>query len=148
MGGSETRPYTAGGSLDVGGSQTRPYTAGTSLDVGGSQTRPYTAGTPLQDILGDAVLEIAILPNTARATSIIGVAREVAALTDRPLRQPAYDVVMDGPPLDGRVVITTDEPDLNPRFVALLIEGVQQIPSPYWMQYRLCLLYTSPSPRD
>ena len=100
---------------------------------------PYTAGTPLQDILGDAVLEIAILPNTARATSIIGVAREVAALTDRPLRQPAYDVVMDGPPLDGRVVITTDEPDLNPRFVALLIEGVQQIPSPYWMQYRLRL---------
>ena len=127
------------GDTGRGGSETRPSTPGGSLDVGGSQTRPYTAGTPLQDILGDAVLEIAILPNTARATSIIGVAREVAALTDRPLRQPAYDVVMDGPPLDGRVVITTDEPDLNPRFVALLIEGVQQIPSPYWMQYRLRL---------
>ena len=100
---------------------------------------PFSPGTPLQDILGDAILEIAILPSTARATSIIGVAREVAALTDRPLRQPDYDVVMDGPPLDDRVVITTDEPDLNPRFVALLIEGVRQIPSPYWMQYRLRL---------
>jgi len=98
-----------------------------------------TPGTPLQDVLGDAILEIAILPNTARATSIIGVAREVAALTGRPLRQPSYDVVMDGPPLDGRVVITTAEPDLNPRFVALLIEGVRQTPSPYWMQYRLRL---------
>ena len=96
-------------------------------------------GTPIQDIWGDAVLEIAILPNTARATSIIGVAREVAALTGRPLRQPSYDVVMDGPPLDGRVVITTAEPELNPRFVALLIEGVRQVPSPYWMQYRLRL---------
>ena len=40
----------------------------------------FLPGTPLQDILGDAVLEIAILPNTARATSIIGVARRLAAL--------------------------------------------------------------------
>ncbi len=101
--------------------------------------RPPAPGTPLQDIWGDAVLEIAILPNTARATSIIGVAREVAALTGRPLRQPSYDVVMDGPPLDGRITITTAEPALNPRFVALLIEGVRQVPSPYWMQYRLRL---------
>ncbi len=99
----------------------------------------YSPGTPLQDVWGDAVLEIAILPNTARATSIIGVAREVAALTDKPLRQPTYDVLMEGPPLDGRVAITTDEPDLNPRFVALLIEGVRQTPSPYWMQHRLRL---------
>jgi phenylalanyl-tRNA synthetase beta chain len=38
----------------------------------------------MQDVLGDAVLEIAILPNTARATSMIGVARELAALTGRP----------------------------------------------------------------
>ena len=112
--------------------------------TGGSETRPYKAGTPLQDVLGDAVLEIAILPNTARATSIIGVARELAALTGKPLRQPSYDVVMDGPPVEGRVVITTDEPELNPRFVALVIEGVRQIPSPYWMQYRLRLVGQRP----
>jgi phenylalanyl-tRNA synthetase beta chain len=102
-------------------------------------TRHYKPGTPLQDVLGDAVLEIAILPNTARATSMIGVARELAALTGATFRPPSYDVVMDGPPVDGRVVITTEDPDLNPRFVALIIEGVQQIPSPYWMQYRLRL---------
>jgi phenylalanyl-tRNA synthetase beta chain len=99
----------------------------------------YVAGTPLQDVLGDAVLEIAILPNTARATSIIGVAREVAALTRQPLRLPDFAVRMDGPPVDGRVVITTDEPHLNPRFVALIIEGVSQTASPYWMQHRLRL---------
>ena len=111
---------------------------------GGSETRPYTPGTPLQDVLGDAVLEIAILPNTARATSIIGVARELAALTAKPLRLPTYDVVAatasaGRPPVEQRVIITTDRPDLNPRFVALLIEGVQQIASPYWMQHRLRL---------
>ena len=104
----------------------------------------FPPGTPLQDILGDAVLEIAILPNTARATSIIGVARELAALTGATFRPPSYDVVMDGPPLDGRVTITTENPDLNPRFTALLIEGVSQIPSPYWMQYRLRLVGQRP----
>ena len=107
--------------------------------TGGFETRPYEPGTPMQDVLGDAVLEIAILPNTARATSMIGVARELAALTGATFRPPSYDVVMDGPPVDGRVVISTENPDLNPRFVALIIEGVRQIPSPYWMQYRLRL---------
>ncbi len=117
---------------------------GDELRVTSAATRHYPPGTPLQEIWGDAVLEIAILPNTARATSIIGVAREVAALTGRPLRQPSYDVLMEGPPLDGRVTITTDEPELNPRFVALLIEGVRQVPSPYWMQYRLRLVGQRP----
>ncbi len=99
----------------------------------------YVAGTPLQDVLGDAVLEIDIIPNIARCTSMLGVAREYAALTNQPLRPPDYHVVMDGPPVEGNVTITTDEPELNPRFVALVINGIQQIPSPYWMQYRLRL---------
>jgi phenylalanyl-tRNA synthetase beta chain len=99
----------------------------------------YTAGTPLQDVLGDHVLEIDIIPNIARCASMIGVARELAALSGRPLRYPDYEVVMEGPPVDGRIVITTGEPGLNLRFVALVIEGVSQRPSPYWMQYRLRL---------
>ncbi|MFW5940354.1 MAG: phenylalanine--tRNA ligase subunit beta [Chloroflexota bacterium] len=99
----------------------------------------YTAGVPLQDLLGDVVLDIAVIPNIARTASIIGVAREVAALTGQEVRYPSYDVVQEGPPLEGKVKITTEEPELNPRFVALVIEGVEQKPSPYWMQQRLRL---------
>ena len=99
----------------------------------------YQAGTPLQDVLGDAVLEIDIIPNIARCASIVGVAREYAALTNQTLRNPDYNVLMEGDPLGDRVVITAEEPHLNPRFVALAIEGVEQKPSPYWMQYRLRL---------
>lgn len=99
----------------------------------------YTPGAPLQDVLGDAVLEIDIIPNIARCASMVGVAREYAALMDRPLRYPDYNVVMAGPPSAGRVTIGADRPDLNPRFVALLITGVRQTPSPYWLQYRLRL---------
>ncbi|MGD2049560.1 MAG: phenylalanine--tRNA ligase subunit beta [Chloroflexota bacterium] len=99
----------------------------------------YESGTPVQDVLGDAVLEIDIIPNIARCASIVGVAREVAALTGQKLREPNYEVRQEGPPVDKLVRITTDEPELNPRFVALVIEGVEQKPSPEWMQRRLRL---------
>lgn len=99
----------------------------------------YVAGTPLQDVLGDAVLEIDIIPNIARCTSMIGVAREYAALTNQPLHPPDYRVIMDGPSVAGTVTITTDEPELNPRFVGMVIHNVRQIASPYWLQYRLRL---------
>jgi phenylalanyl-tRNA synthetase beta chain len=99
----------------------------------------YTPGTPVQDVLGDVVLEIDIIPNIARAASILGVAREIAALTGAELREPSFEVVQEGPPIDGRVEIHITEPELNPRFVALVIEGVEQKPSPFWMQQRLRL---------
>lgn len=97
------------------------------------------AGTPLQDLFGDAVLDVDIIPNIARCASVIGVAREVAALTGQTVRYPSYEVVQEGPDMAGKVAISTTEPTLNPRFVAFLIEGVEQKPSPLWMQRRLKL---------
>ena len=96
-------------------------------------------GRPLAKVLGDVVLDIDVIPNIARCASILGVAREVAALTGAELRPPNDALQMDGPPIDGRVEIATENPELNPRFVALLIEGIEQGPSPYWMQHRLQL---------
>ena len=96
-------------------------------------------GTPLRDYLGDEVLNIDILPNTARALSILGVAREVAALTGAQLRMPEPEINATGPSVEGRVKVTVEEPDLCPRFSATLIEGIQIGPSPLWMQRRLML---------
>lgn len=96
-------------------------------------------GTPLRDYLGDEVLEIDILPNTARALSILGVAREVAALTGAALHLPEVTIEANGPSIAGRVQVTVEAPDLCPRFSATLIEGVAIRPSPLWMQRRLTL---------
>ena len=96
-------------------------------------------GRPLTEVLGDAVLDIDVIPNIARCASIMGVAREVAALTGAEFRSPAVPLTMDGPPIEGRVEIETENPELNPRFVALLIEGIEQGASPYWLQHRLQL---------
>ncbi len=96
-------------------------------------------GQPLVDYMGDAVLDIAITPNIARNANVLGVAREVAALTGVELRPPSYEVDWQGPSIEGRAALEIREPELNPRFVLGLIEGVEIKPSPYWVQRRLRL---------
>jgi phenylalanyl-tRNA synthetase beta chain len=96
-------------------------------------------GVPLVDAIGDAVYDIAITPNIARNANILGVAREVAAITGTELRYPDLKLPMEGPPLEGRVEIQITEPSLNPRFVFGLIKNVKVQPSPYKVQFRLRL---------
>lgn len=101
-------------------------------------------GMPLAEYMGDAVLDIAITPNIARAASILGVAREVAAITDVDLRIPDLEPVMDGDPIEGKATIEITDPEDNPRFVLGLIENVRIQPSPYSIQLRLKLAGVRP----
>jgi phenylalanyl-tRNA synthetase beta chain len=96
-------------------------------------------GTPLADYLGDVVLDLDLTPNLSRCFSIIGVAREVAALTGGQVRYPSYDVVMEGPPIEGQAAVEIEDAALSPRFTAHLIRDVKIKPSPLWMQRRLSL---------
>src|SRR5512139_303405 len=96
-------------------------------------------GAPAADYLGDAVLDISILPNVARAASILGVAREVAALTGQPLKQPVYELHGTGPDVSQGVKVEILDPDLCRRFTATIVRDVRTGPSPYWVQRRLRL---------
>jgi phenylalanyl-tRNA synthetase beta chain len=96
-------------------------------------------GSAAADYLGDVVLDISILPNVARAASILGVAREVAALTGQKLKQPTCELNGTGPSVEAGVKVEIRDQDLCSRFTATIIRGVQQGPSPYWLQRRLRL---------
>ncbi|MDQ3006727.1 MAG: phenylalanine--tRNA ligase subunit beta, partial [Chloroflexota bacterium] len=96
-------------------------------------------GMSLADYMGDAVLDISILPNMARNANVIGVARELAALTGRALKKPTIKLKTEGEPIEGLVSIEITQPELNPRFVAGLIRDVEIKPSPYQIQRRLRL---------
>ena len=96
-------------------------------------------GRPLVEYMGDAVFEISILPNMIRNACILGVAREVAAATGKSLRRPPAHALAEGASIDDRVGIDIRNPELNPRFVAGLIQNVTIAPSPYWVQRRLRL---------
>jgi phenylalanyl-tRNA synthetase beta chain len=94
-------------------------------------------GTPLADYMGDVVLEIDVLPNMARCLSMIGVAREVAALTCQKLRLPSKGVRPEGEPIEGQVRVEIADPKLSSRYAAALIRNVKVGPAPGWMQRRL-----------
>lgn len=97
------------------------------------------AGMPLVDYMGDAVLEIKINPNMIRNANVLGVAREIAAATGKPLRKPQLTQPVKGPSVEGKAKIEITDPDLNPRFVLGMICGVEARPSPYKVQLRLTL---------
>ena len=108
-------------------------------------------GMPLVDYLGDAVMEVSILPSTARCANILGVAREVAAITGKSLKMmddPTKKRVTGGQstmvngqssPAGNFATIEITKPGLNPRFVLGLIRDIQIRPSPYKVQLRLKL---------
>ena len=94
-------------------------------------------GVALTDYLGDTVLDLDLTPNLARCFSILGVAREVAALTGVPLRYPSTEWVTAGTPASDLAGVEIRDPELCSRYIATIIRNVQIGPSPRWMQDRV-----------
>jgi phenylalanyl-tRNA synthetase beta chain len=94
-------------------------------------------GTPLSRYMGDVALQIDLKPNRADCLSMLGVAREVAALTDQHLREPEHTYDEEDEPAANKIAVEIADPDLCYRYVASAIEGVTVGPSPQWMQERL-----------
>ena len=92
-------------------------------------------GMPLRDYLGEEVLDIELTPDMARCLSMVGVAREVAALTDAPLHLPADALTGEGPDhAADYATVTIDDPALCNRYTGIIIKDVTIGPSPKWMQ--------------
>ena len=94
-------------------------------------------GAPLDDVLGDTFLELELTPNRGDCLSILGVAREIGALTSQPVRVPDVSYAEAGPPVDTLARVTIADPDLCHRYTASVITGITIGPSPHWMQDRL-----------
>lgn len=99
-------------------------------------------GQPLQDVLGDTVLEVELTPNLAHVNCIVGLAREIAALTGQTLRpwRPQEPRMQQAPTAQtSYVTVASADPQLCTRYSAALIEHVTIRPSPPWLQRRLLL---------
>jgi len=94
-------------------------------------------GTPLADYIGDVIFDLDITPNRPDCLSVIGVAREVAALSGKEVSIPEVGYEEIPPPIDKQVSIEIKAPDLCPRYSASLISGIKIGDSPPWMQQRL-----------
>jgi phenylalanyl-tRNA synthetase beta chain len=101
--------------------------------------RDAPVGTPLGDLLAEEVLELDLTPNLGRCLSIIGVAREAAALTGGKLKVKAPQWKPFGESIKNQARVEIADPDLCARYIAVIIRDVQSKPAPFWMRYRLLL---------
>ena len=96
------------------------------------------AGTSLVDYLRlpDAVIDVDLTPNRGDCFSVLGIARDLAALTGAPLKNPSVDVVPAG--IEDIQAVELVEPAGCPRFAGRIVRGIdRQAASPLWMVERL-----------
>ena len=94
-------------------------------------------GVSLNDYLGDIVLDIDVTPNRPDCLSVMGIAREVAALTESKLNIPNVSYDETGDAIDASAFVEILAPELCPRYCASLLTGIKVGPSPQWLQQRL-----------
>ena len=96
-------------------------------------------GTPITKVLhlDDTVVEFEITPNRPDCLSVIGLAREVSATFDRPLRLHTPEIRGCGGDVAALARVEIADADLCPRYTARLVKNVKIAPSPLWMRERL-----------
>jgi phenylalanyl-tRNA synthetase beta chain len=93
-------------------------------------------GAPLQAWLGDTVIEFEITPNLVHAFSVLGIAREAAALTDKTVKMPPV-ADLGSFPAGADTLVRIEAPVLCSRYMGIVIEGITVGPSPDWLVRRL-----------
>ncbi|MCL2337475.1 MAG: phenylalanine--tRNA ligase subunit beta, partial [Firmicutes bacterium] len=96
-------------------------------------------GVDVKPLIGldDAIIELELTPDRGDCLSMLGVAREVAAILGQPLRMPPTELTETVPAGDKPLRVDIDEPELCRRYVARLLVDVKAGQSPAWMQQRL-----------
>jgi phenylalanyl-tRNA synthetase beta chain len=99
-------------------------------------------GAEVTKVLGldDVILDIEVTTNRPDAMSLLGIAREVAAITGGHVTFPALRMnraTPGSPPVEDLAQVTVEDPAGSPRYLARVITGVTPGPSPDWVAKRL-----------
>src|SRR6476469_1933296 len=102
-----------------------------------------TVGQPFSEYLGrasgDVVFDLEITPNRPDLNSLIGIAREISAITGQPLRLPPVGLPTqaESKPVASFLAVKIEEPEFCPRYTARVVLGVKPGPSPDWLKSTL-----------
>ena len=94
-------------------------------------------GTPLGDCLGDDVIDVDVKPNRGDLLSLMGLAREVGALTGAPVAYRSRVLVEGATATEDGLTLAVDDSVLAPRVVLRVVDGVTVSASPDPVQMRL-----------
>ncbi len=97
-------------------------------------------GKDINEVMGtdDVILDVGITANRIDANSILGIAREVAAVTNQALKMPNdYLALPEGNEINARLEVVNESPDLCPRYLATMLTDVKVTESPEYVKRRL-----------
>ena len=94
-------------------------------------------GEELRRYLDEVVLDLYITPNRPDCMSVVGIAREIQAITGNQMREPAWSLPAGEVTAESLCRIDVPADDLAPRYSATVIRDLRIGPSPLWMQRRL-----------
>jgi phenylalanyl-tRNA synthetase beta chain len=98
-------------------------------------------GKPFAEYLGraggDVVYDLEITPNRPDWNSVIGIAREIAAVTGNKLKLPEVRSQKSEVRTEGLVAVKIEDAELCPRYTARVIKGIKIGPSPDWLRTTL-----------
>ena len=86
---------------------------------------------------GDVVYDLEVTPNRPDLNSVIGIAREIAAVTGNPLRIPECKIQNAELKIEDLIAVRIEAAELCPRYTARVIKGVKIGPSPDWLRRTL-----------
>lgn len=92
-------------------------------------------GTDLSQLYSDVVLEVSLTPNLGHCHSILGIARELSALTGKKIKTIDEQLTESNEPNPAKVAV--EDKKLCPRYTCRVVKNVKVGPSPDWMQKRL-----------
>jgi phenylalanyl-tRNA synthetase beta chain len=134
--------------LESQGMMCSPTELGVGGDASGLLILPSTApvGASYAEYAGlaDTVLELEVTPNRPDCLSMLGVAREVAAVIGADFETPSGSPSESGEPASGAVRVVIADADLCSRYTARVIRGVKIGPSPDWLVERISAAGTRP----
>lgn len=87
--------------------------------------------------INDTVIDFEVTPNRPDCLSVVGIAREVHAITGKTLNVPESNLVQTGAPCSEDIQIHVETPIDCPRYVAHIVRNVKVGPSPEWLRRRL-----------
>ena len=116
------------------------YYAGAEVNGLLDLAKDAPVGEDIKKIVGldDYIFDISITANRPDCQCVLGIAREVAAVLGKPLKEPDYSYterVTSAPSIEVEVLA----PDLCPRYIGHFVENIQEGVSPAWMRKRLVL---------
>jgi phenylalanyl-tRNA synthetase beta chain len=124
-----------------------PETLAEMLTMAGLEVESVTPLQEPEDNREDWLFEVGVTPNRGDCLSVVGIAREVSALTGREVKSAAAAGLLKPTRMTGRVdaqrgtksplTVAVANPRLCPRYSAAIVHAVQMAPSPAWMRFRL-----------